>query len=301
MRAIAVLLAAVATLAVGLGGCTRFESTYVKKVSEAEGHERELAALQERHRQLEGENRGLQAEVAALSSDLESIRGQRDHMTSSLAFVTGERDRLAADNRELEGVLRAKTDSLSQTIVEFRAKVADLEGENDRLRREIAALQKAQEEKVETVSRTYEGLVAKMEQEIRRGQITISELEGKLTLNLVDAILFDTGKAEVKPAGLAVLRKVVSILKDEREKAIRIEGHTDNVPIAATLAKIYPTNWELSAARAVNVARYLQEEGIDPEILSASAHGEHKPVADNSTPEGRARNRRIEIILAPRE
>lgn len=301
MRRTAVLLAVAAALLVASGGCTRFESTYVKKVREAEDLGRRLAALQERHRELQEENRGLEARVAALSGDLENVRAERDYFKGSLEVVTGQRDRLAADNRELERVLQAKTDSLSRTIVEFRAKVAELERENERLRGEIVALQKAQEEKVEKVSETYQGLVAKMEEEIRRGQITISELKGKLTLNMVEAILFDTGKAEVKPAGLAVLRRVVSILRDEREKAIRVEGHTDNVPIAATLAKTYPTNWELSAARAVNVTRYLQDQGMDPAILAAVAYGEYRPVADNSTPEGRAKNRRIEIVLVPRE
>ena len=85
------------------------------------------------------------------------------------------------------------------------------------------------------------------------------------------------------------------------DKVIRVEGHTDNLKIHGALAQKYPTNWELSAARAVNVARYLQKQGIDPDILSATAFGEHKPVASNDTKEGRAKNRRIEIVLLPKE
>lgn len=301
MKRVAGFLAAVAVLGICMGGCTRFESTYLRQVAEAERLSGELAALQQRHRSLEEENRALQARIAELAEDLANTRSERDHLGENLRFVTGERDRLAADNRELGRTLSAKTDSLSRTIVELRGKVADLERENGMLRQEIAALQKAQEEKVEKVSKTYEGLMSKMQEEIRQGQLTISELKGKLTLNLVDAILFDTGKAEVKPEGIALLQKIVSILRDEREKAIRIEGHTDNVPIAGMLAKSYPTNWELSAARAINVTRYLQDQGIDPALLSAAAYGEQKPVADNSTPEGKAKNRRIEIVLVPRE
>lgn len=301
MKRVAGFLASVAVLGICMGGCTRFESTYLRQVAEAERLSGELAALQQRHRSLEEENRALQARIAELAEDLANTRSERDHLGENLRFVTGERDRLAADNRELGRTLSAKTDSLSRTIVELRGKVADLERENGMLRQEIAALQKAQEEKVEKVSKTYEGLMSKMQEEIRQGQLTISELKGKLTLNLVDAILFDTGKAEVKPEGIALLQKIVSILRDEREKAIRIEGHTDNVPIAGMLAKSYPTNWELSAARAINVTRYLQDQGIDPALLSAAAYGEQKPVADNSTPEGKAKNRRIEIVLVPRE
>jgi outer membrane protein OmpA-like peptidoglycan-associated protein len=121
------------------------------------------------------------------------------------------------------------------------------------------------------------------------------------TKYMVDSILFDSGKAEVKQGGLEVLRKVISILKDVMDKSIRIEGHTDNVQIIGGLAKRYPTNWELSSARAINVARYLQEQGIDPGLLSAVAYGEWKPVGDNDTQEGKAKNRRIEIILVPKE
>jgi len=301
MRTTGILLAAVAVLGTCLGGCTRFESTYMRKVNEADRLSRDLAALTERYRGLEEENRSLRAEVADLKRELEATRGERDHLKSSLEFVTGERDRLAGDNRELERTLAAKADSLSRTIVDLRGKIADLERENRELRQQVADLKKAQEEKVETVSRTYEGLVSKMEEEIRQGQVTISELRGKLTLNMVDAILFDTGKSEIKPEGLTVLDKIVSILRDEREKAIRIEGHTDNVPITGVLAKTYPTNWELSAARAIGVTRYLQQQGIPPDLLSAVAYGEYHPVAENDTLEGKAKNRRIEIILAPRE
>ncbi len=280
------LLASAVALALAMGGCTVMESTYVKKVNEADRLAKELAALQQKYTDLSNENSALKARIAGLTTNLEN--------------TAGERDKMAADNRELENLLKAKSDSLSQTIVELRQKVAALENENAGLKQEIAALQKSREE-TQKASKTYEDLVAKMKGEIAKGEITISELKGKLTVNMVDAILFDSGKAEVKPEGQAVLQKVISILKDVKDKAIRTEGHTDNVPIVGMLAKKYPTNWELSAARAINVTRYLQDQGIDPAHLSAAAYGEYKPVAANDTPEGKAKNRRIEIILVPKE
>lgn len=287
MRKRVALIAAVAALSLGAAGCTRLESTYVRKVQEADSLGKELSLLQQRHDALAAENAALKERVEKLTGDLD--------------FVSGQRDALAADVRSLEGTLRAKSDTLSQTIVELRQKNAGLEDENRRLRLNVADLQKAQEEKIRKVSSTYESLLEKMKGEIAQGQVTISELQGKLTVNMVDAILFDSGKAEIKPEGLTVLRKVVSILKEVDDKAIRIEGHTDNARIVGLLAKVFPTNWELSAARAINVARFLQDQGIDPADLSAAAYGEYKPVAGNDTPEGKARNRRIEIILVPRE
>jgi len=98
-----------------------------------------------------------------------------------------------------------------------------------------------------------------------------------------------------------VLGKVIEILKTVNDKAVRIEGHTDDIPIKGSLTGRYPTNWELSAARAINVARYLQKQAISPANLSAAGYGEFKPVADNSTVEGRAKNRRIEIVLVPKD
>ena len=193
-------------------------------------------------------------------------------------------------NKELKGEnegLKARVDELTKQVAEQKERVADLE--------------MIKEQKVQEVSSEYNSMIDKMKAEIAQGQVTITELKGKLTVNMVEAVLFDSGKAEVKKEGLVVLQKVVDVLKDAKDKVIRVEGHTDNVPIAGALARVYPTNWELSAARAVNVTRFLQAQGIDPAQLSAVGYGEFKPVADNETKEGKAKNRRIEIVLVPKE
>jgi chemotaxis protein MotB len=216
-----------------------------------------------------------------------ALEAQNARLTSDLAEA-GKR------NEQLERTLTMKSGELGQ-------RVSALEGDNARLKQELAEAQKAREEKVREVSSTYEQLVAKMKGEIDKGQVTISELKGKLTVNMVEAILFDSGRAEVKPEGLVVLGKVIEILKTVNDKSIRIEGHTDNQRIVGPLTQRYPTNWELSAARAINVARYLQKQGIEPASLSSAAYGEFKPVADNGTLEGRAKNRRIEIVLVPKD
>lgn len=284
----------VVLLAAGLSACSVMQGTYQKKVDEADALARSLAALQKK-------NDDLIAENAVLKADLARMTQQNEKLATDLSYVTDQRDKAIADREELDGILRSRSDSLSQTISELRRKVAGLEEENAKLKAENASLVKAREEQVQKVSSTYESLLEKMKSEISQGQVTISELKGKLTVNMVDSILFDSGRAEVKKGGLEILGKVVSILKDVNDKSIRIEGHTDNVQISRALAQRYPTNWELSAARAINVARYLQAQGIDPGQLSAVAYGEWKPVATNDTVEGRAKNRRIEIILVPKE
>jgi len=301
MRKNFVLSVLVVLLAAGLSACSVMQGTYQKKVDEADTLTKRLGALQRQHDDLAAENAALKARNEGLLADLAGMTLQKDKLTTDLAYVTGQRDKAAADKAELDGILQSKSDSLSQTIFELRRKVADLDAENAKLTASIASLVKAREEQVQKVSSTYESLLEKMKTEISKGQVTISELKGKLTVNMVDSILFDSGKAEVKKGGLEILGKVVSILKDVSDKSIRIEGHTDDVQISRALAQRYPTNWELSAARAINVARYLQGQGIDPGHLSAVAYGEWKPVATNDTEEGKAKNRRIEIILAPME
>jgi len=276
-----------ALLMMSLSGCLVAESTYLKKVEEADTLTKNLADLRQRHEKLTSENSLLKAQFDKLK--IEAIALDKDKLA------------LTTDKQQLEEVLKAKSDTLSKNITDLRQKISDLENENSRLKTEIAALQKVKEEKVKEVSSTYEQLLSNMKNEIAQGQVTISELKGKLTVNMEAAILFDSGKADVKPEGLGILEKMVATLKGVTDKAIRIEGHTDNVQISGGLTKVFPTNWELSAARAINVTRFLQQRGLDPAFLSAAAFAEHKPVADNSIREGRAKNRRIEITLVARD
>ena len=280
------ILMVVFLLSIMVGGCVS-SSKFEKKVAEADGLNQSLRALQQKYDKLTAENNDLKDQFKKLNGDFAQLSIQKDKIT--------------ADRDELDKVLKSKSDSLSKTINELRGKTAALEMENASLKESVANLKKTKEEEVKSVSKTYENLMQEMKGEIAQGQVAITELKGKLTVDVLDKILFASGEAEVKPEGLAVLQRVIDILKNVKDKAIRIEGHTDNVKIGGALARKYATNWELSAARAINVTRYLQKQGIDPTLLASVAYGEYKPVADNSTSEGRAKNRRIAIILQPKD
>ena len=286
MKQIIYLISAV-ILTFSLNGCLVAESRYLQKVDEADSLTKELNSLKQRHAALTADNTALKAEFDSLKTEAAALKREKLELTKSKG--------------ELEDVLKAKSDTLSQNISDLRQKVAGLEAENRKLKDDIAVLQKVKEEKVKEVSNTYEQLLQNMKSEIAKGQVTISELKGKLTVNMEAAILFDSGKADVKDDGLEILKKMVETLISVKDKAIRIEGHTDNVQISGGLTRQFPTNWELSAARAINVAKYLQQQGVDPAILSAAAFAEYKPVADNGTKEGRAKNRRIEITLVAKD
>lgn len=213
-----------------------------------------------------------------------------------------------------------RSDALERNIEEAKNQVSALENKNSELlknmesstsvlQRKLAGLlkekeeiEKAKAEEVEKLKSTYDQLIADMKKEIDQGSIQITQLKDRLSVNLVDKILFNSGEAEVNPQGKQVLKRVAEILKKVKGKQIRIEGHTDNVPIGGVLKEKFPSNWELSTARATNVTRYLQEiGGIDPKIIFVAGFSEYRPIADNASPEGRSKNRRIEIALVPLE
>lgn len=250
----------------------------------------------------------MEDEASRLATELHNLHDRHEELKEARAEIfrqhealEKEKVELVTDNQQLSLILAARSDSLSEIITDLRYRIENLAEKNRDLRNEVEELRQAKEQEVELLSNTYEELLSKMKSEVDKGQITISELKGKLTVNMVDAILFDSGKAEVKDEGMQILQKVVDILKNVTDKAIRVEGHTDNVKIGEILARRYPTNWELSSSRAVNVARFLQDQGLNPENLRAVAFGEYSPVADNDTEEGRARNRRIEIVLVAKD
>lgn len=170
------------------------------------------------------------------------------------------------------------------------------------LRSEREELQRIKTEDLTRMDRLQEAkqaIEANLQDELAKRQATISELQGKLTLSVVEDVLFDSGSAVLHPEGKAILDKVAAALKNLKGDTIMIEGHTDNVPIAPPLQPTYPTNWELSTARATTVVRYLQDQGVSPDILGAAGFSKYRPIASNDTDQGRHDNRRIDVVLTP--
>jgi len=147
---------------------------------------------------------------------------------------------------------------------------------------------------------TYETLVSDLKEQIQKQEVTIKDFQESLSLTFIDRILFEFGKANLTPEGNKVLKKVGEAMKNIKGKKIRVTGHADNVPIRPDYEYKFPTNWELSAARAATVVRYFQEKvGLDPKDMEAVGRSFYQPIAGNETKEGRAQNRRVEILIAP--
>jgi chemotaxis protein MotB len=156
------------------------------------------------------------------------------------------------------------------------------------------------EAQIKQMKSTHDKLVSELKDQIQKQEVTIKESQESLSLNFVDRILFEFGKADLTPEGEKILKKVGEALKNIKGKKIRVTGHTDNVPIHPDYVHKFPSNWELSAARAASVVRYFQEKpGLDPKDLEAVGRSFYHPEAGNDTKEGRARNRRVEILIAP--
>jgi chemotaxis protein MotB len=177
-----------------------------------------------------------------------------------------------------------------------------MDQEIENLMLELEKEKVAVEQEMKRIEDTYAALVKDLNKEISEGKIEVEQIKGKLQLSIAEEIFFDSGKAELKTEGEEILKRIGVILKKIPEKNIRVEGHTDNVQIGRSLREKYLTNWDLGAARAVNVVRYLHEkEDIDPLRLSAVSYAQYRPVDSNRTKAGRAKNRRIEIILIDRD
>ncbi|MGA1824606.1 MAG: OmpA family protein [bacterium] len=264
-------------------GCLVKKGTYLRKVEESDDLNKTVSSLIKEIEDITAEKEDLAAEVVRLQSEREQLRENIESSENKIKNIKKENEKIVAINGEKTREINELWDRIAAT------------------EKEKIQIQKSKKDEVEKVSKTYGDMLNQMKAEIEKGQITITELKGKLTVNMLDAILFDSGQSDIRSEGLEVLQKVVDVLKQAKDKDIRVEGHTDNVKIIGALSRKYPTNWELSAARAINVTKYLHNHGIDPAILSATAFGEHKPVTSNDSDEGRAQNRRIEIILVPRD
>jgi chemotaxis protein MotB len=298
------------------------ESQFTEQLSD---RDREINRL----KQIAAERDALKGQVATLSNDIEHHRqraamvsGNLDALEAEAERLRQERDRFAADLHQHQDLLKAaepKLASLNSTVTE-RDQELDrvrrdqdrlqelLRQEQDRLKQEAADKQRLEQERaakeaeIERLTKTHEDLTKSLKDDIEKGNITIRQVRDQLTINMVDRVLFDSGKADIKPEGLKVLKQVGDVLKHVADKQIRIEGHTDNVPIGPKIKDRFPTNWELSTARATSVIRYLIEEGgVDRTAISAGGYADTRPGASNETEEGRASNRRIEIVLYPKD
>ena len=219
-------------------------------------------------------------------------------------------DKAQGEKAQEISALQAQRAALDQQLRDVQREKTSLENDRAALERQQAQLRaqnealEAQKQQLLSASKQsqaqYDTLVSDLNQELQKGQLQVRRYKDMLTVDVAEQLFFDSGRATLKETGKEVLKKVADAMKSYGDKAIRVVGHTDNVPITGGLQKVFPSNWELSAARATTVVRFLQDAGIEPERLMATGRAEYAPVASNDSAEGRQKNRRIEITLIDR-
>ena len=248
---------------------------YVELENQHSSTQAQLAAEQKQLAELQVKYKRLQDTNMSLLNTLEDLKFE---LRQEKTAVTEKELAIA----ELELVRRKIEDSLKEELEIKEAEIAEKEkiiSELDETRKEIEA---------------------SLKEQIAQKDIKIEEIEGKLKVTFVNKILFGSGSVKIKAKGQEVLLKLADSFRENQEQKIVVEGHTDDVQIGKALQHRFPSNWELSTARASAVVRFLYEKGkIEPERLTASGFSYFQPVASNLTEEGKSQNRRIEIILVP--
>ncbi len=226
--------------------------------------------------------------------DFDDLTAALKKVRSSLETQLGDVSQLWEKNGHLEKELSALEARLKE--------VGRLKNELEQVRR-TREMQEAQLAKVKqevlTVGEEIERIMKALEEKFGKS-LVVTQHHDRLVLTLLGQVLFASGEADLTPLGLTIMKQVGQVLVTFPEKYIQVEGHTDNNPIFGQLQRQYPTNWELSTARATTVLRYLIEQtGMDPKQFSATGYADTRPVQTNETEEGRAQNRRVEIVLFP--
>lgn len=233
----------------------------------------------------------LEAALAEANKKLEATQGELSAEKTKNKKLNEENQTLQQKIAELEGQIR-----------KLNADIKVLEDQNADLARKAGAtadeLKKLRDEKAKRLAelQVYKDLFAKLKALIDAGTIQVEVRKGRFVVKLASSILFDSGKTDLKPEGQAALSNLAGALKSLSDREWLVAGHTDNVPIKTAKFK---NNWELSTARAVEVVQFLTTQGMPNGTLGAAGYGDVDPVADNTTEDGKAKNRRIEIVLMP--
>lgn len=263
----------------------------------------EVSQLKQRIGTLEQELKQLNQNLAEvreqnqiLQQDLERVREQKNPLTQRV-------QRLESENRNLEDKLeevKQERMRLQRRLQQHERQLEQRERALEKREQQIESLESdlaARTRELQDLRQENQSIAREFREKLE--EASVREEQGGVVVNIQEKVLFDLGKAVLKSGAKQTLRKVVSVLRKYPEREIRVEGHTDTLPIHT---ERFPSNWELSSQRALNVLKYMTGElGIQKRRIAAVAYGEYQPLLPNTSPENRARNRRVEIVLLPKK
>lgn len=251
------------------------------------------------HQQMQDQNAVLNKELKLLRLELYEAEEKIKNLDAELIKLQQTntvRNEEIADLQSKNTYLKNINLKLSKNIEQLSQNVEQL---NNDLQKKKSII-KLQNKVIRLLDDTKNTIATSLKEEIEAEEIELVELEDTLKVVFIDKILFDSGSVEINQKGQKILLVVADSIRAHKDQNLLVEGHTDNTPLSPALKERFPSNWELSTARAAAVVRFLQKEGqLQPERLSARGYSYYRPVASNKTKEGRHQNRRIEIILGP--
>jgi chemotaxis protein MotB len=266
----------------------------------------EAAELQARYENLEKAGQQLTQTLKETRLELEkknSIVQQKEEAIQELDKTKRQFESDLTELKELNAVQKQKIIEQRKIIAELDATRLTIEGTLQDHQSQLEARGKKIKDLESTIAKldqTKQRIETSLQKQIKAQQVKLEEMEGKLKVTFVDKILFYSGSAKINRKGMDALSALTESFEQYKNHTIVVKGHTDNVLIKPEFREIYPTNWELSAARSTAVVRYLQEKaGVEPERLAACGYSFYQPISSNLTEEGQRQNRRIEIILSP--
>lgn len=195
-----------------------------------------------------------------------------------------------------------KIAELELMIIELEKKLGTASDDKESLRTSVQNMKQAlaemtaRKQEAESRIKEYRDLIRRFQKLTEAGRLSVKIVDGRMVVGLPSDVLFPSGSAQLSAGGRNTIKEVTRVLVDIPEKKYQVEGHTDNVPIRTSQ---FPSNWELASARGVNVAKMMVDAGMPSSRVSAAAFGEFKPIVSNSNAEGKAANRRIEIVIVP--
>ena len=310
---------------------TEYKNLYNEKVAV----ELELKVLQRQYRNeksnLLKQIKGLESDIDTLNKKIENLNNERnkdrdlcdkriqelEDTIDILKKKSGNREQaLIEENKKMQARYKEELKNTRQKLIDERERylkeieklknnyndeIAKLNESLANLNNELSSLKKltqAQKAELERMAQQANELEKQLEQEIKEGQIRLKKFHNKLIINIDDKISFDSGSAELKKEIFPALKKIADILQKYPENSIMVEGHTDNIPIKT---RRFRDNWQLSTERALSVLDYLlKNKDLNKSRFAAAGYGEHNPIVPNDTPENRALNRRVDIVLIPR-
>ena len=236
-------------------------------------------------RQSQSETQALRNDSTRLAGKISEMQTNIDGLNTNIARLNSKIDNLNNQNNQLGQQTATQQNQLNQTKL-------TVEQQKQRLQQLQNLIQQQRERSEQLKNKMTEALKGYNEKDL-----TVVQKNGKVYVSLSENLLFPSGSAVINKNGAEALSKLAAVLNLNSEVAVNIEGHTDSIPIRGR----YTDNWDLSTARANSIVRILVNNyKVDPARVIASGHSSYEPVESNSTTEGRAKNRRTEIILSPK-